>query len=97
MDEKDWLTSFKHGILQHDYIAHYARKCSNIIVLDHDEQIVMKPKLFINNTQMIIQAALANLGIIWTHEDRVAELLAKKKLIRILDQYTKQAFNVFAS
>lgn len=83
-------------LLQHDFIAHSARKPNNIIILDNDEQIVMKPKLFINNTQLIIQAALESLGILWTHEDRVSELLAKKKLVRVLDQYMQNPINVYA-
>jgi DNA-binding transcriptional LysR family regulator len=83
-------------LLQHDFIAHCARKSSDTIILDNDEQVVMKPKLFLNNTRLIIQAALKHLGIIWTHEDRVADLLSKKKLIRILDKYMQQPIEVYA-
>lgn len=83
-------------LLQHDYIAHCARKPSDLITLDNDEQIILKPKLLINNTQAAIQAVLEDIGFLWTHESRVSELLKKKKLIQILDKYTKQHNNVYA-
>jgi DNA-binding transcriptional LysR family regulator len=81
--------------LQHDFITHSARKCNQIIKLDNDEKIETKPKLFLNNAGLMIKAALADLGFIWIHKHSVADLLAKKKLISILDKYTKQHFNVY--
>lgn len=83
-------------LLQHDHIGHCARKPNDVIILDHDKKIVLKPKLLINNTQLIIQAALEDLGFIWIHEYRVSDLLAKKKLIQILEPFTKQPIDVYA-
>jgi DNA-binding transcriptional LysR family regulator len=83
-------------LLQHKFIAHSARKPSNIIVLDHDERIILKPKLLLNNTPIMIQAALAHLGFIWTHENLVSDLIAKKKLVFMLDQHTQRPINIYA-
>lgn len=83
-------------LLQHNYIAHCARKPLNLIPLDHDQQIAVKPKLLVNNSQMMIQAALAHLGFIWTIEHIVTELIAKKKLVPLLVPYLQRSIDVYA-
>lgn len=83
-------------LLQHDYIAHRGRKVHQVITLDHQQQIVMKPKLFLNNSQLLIKAALTHLGFIWTHENMVSDLLGKKKLVVLLKQYTQQPITIYA-
>jgi len=83
-------------LLQHDYIAHSGRKKCEVIMLDREKQVVMKPTLFVNNSQLMITAALENLGFIWAHENMVSDLLAKKKLIPFLEAYTQQPTNVYA-
>jgi DNA-binding transcriptional LysR family regulator len=92
----------KHGmphssaeLLQHDYISHWARKPPELIPLDHDQQIEVTPKLLVNNSQIMIQAALANLGFIWTHEFMVAQLVAQKKLLYLLPQQMQRSVNVY--
>lgn len=93
----------KHGmphtpaeLLQHDFIAHWARKPSQLISLDRDQQVEIKPKLLVNNTQIMIQAALADLGFIWTHEYMVEKLVSQKKLIYLLTKYMQRSINVYA-
>lgn len=83
-------------LLQHDYIAHSTRKNSEVITLDHEQQVVMKPKLQVNNSQVMIKAALEGLGFIWAHENMVSEMLMRKKLISFMDNYTQQPINVYA-
>jgi DNA-binding transcriptional LysR family regulator len=83
-------------LLQHDFIGHSMRKTQNVIMLDQDKQILIKPKLLFNNTQLMIQAAVADLGFIWTHENIVSDFLINKKLIRILDNLTRQPITVYA-
>jgi DNA-binding transcriptional LysR family regulator len=82
-------------LMQHGFIAHSARNPSNMIDLDN-EQILIRPKLLLNSTSLIIEAALQGLGIIWTHEDMVHELLQKKALISILDEFTQKPIEVYA-
>lgn len=82
-------------LLQHDFIAHGGRKVNELIVLDGNEQVITKPKLVFNNTELIVQAALSHLGFIWVDEKIVTNLLAKKKLIPMLEQYTQETTNVY--
>lgn len=83
-------------LLQHDTIAHSARKPNEMIILDHEKQLILTPKLLVNNTQLMIQAALAHLGIIWTHENMLEDLITKKKLVCVLNEYTKKSINIYA-
>ncbi len=83
-------------LLQHQYIAHSARKKIGVIILDHEQQIVMQPTLLVNSSPLMMSAACEHLGFIWAHENMVSELLLKKKLVSFLDNYTQQSINVYA-
>lgn len=83
-------------LLQHDFLAHSARKPNNLIILEHNKQIMMEPKLLLNNTQLLILAASEHLGFIWVHENLVSSYLAKKKLLCFLEHYTKQSIDIYA-
>ncbi|MBP9726755.1 MAG: LysR family transcriptional regulator [Gammaproteobacteria bacterium] len=93
----------KHGtprataeLLQHQFIAHASRNPPNIITLDNDERIILTPALMMNNTSMIIEACLKNLGFIWTHENLVEAHLKNKTLVRFLDKFTQKTWSVYA-
>lgn len=94
--QKKYMPCTSAELLQLNYIGHSARKPNNVITLDHDERVLMKPKLLFNSTLLMIQAALAGLGFIWTHENMVSPYLIGKKLSRLLDKYTQQSINIYA-
>ncbi|MBS0357895.1 MAG: hypothetical protein JSS53_01290 [Proteobacteria bacterium] len=54
----------------------------------------MKPKLMLNNTTLVVQAALSDLGFIWVDEKIAFDLVIKKKLASILDKYMQQLSNI---
>ncbi|MBS0359219.1 MAG: LysR family transcriptional regulator [Proteobacteria bacterium] len=81
-------------LLKHDFIAHGFRKIPGLIVLDNNEQIIVNPKFTWNNTTLIVQAALSHLGFIWADEKIVFDLVAKKKLVGILENHTRQITNI---
>lgn len=83
-------------LLQHDFIGHSNRRPNNLVVLDQDEQILMKAKFIFNHTSQMIQAALAGLGLIWTHENMVLPFLKEKTLISVMDRSLKRSIPVFA-
>jgi DNA-binding transcriptional LysR family regulator len=78
-------------LLQHKFITHEARLQQNVVLLDDDEPVLIKPYLFINQTQIIIDAALANLGIIWLNDKFVGSLLADgdTKIAAFVEHFTK--------
>lgn len=82
-------------LLQHDFIAHGGRKKHKMIILDNNEQVITEPKLVFNNTDLIIQATLANLGFIWIDNKLVSDLVVKKKLVCLLDAYTQESTIVY--
>lgn len=83
-------------LLKHRFIAHASRKPAHVITLDNDEHINLTPALMMNNTSMMIEACLENVGFIWTHENLVSEYLKKKGLVKFLDKYTQKTWNIYA-
>ena len=84
------------ALLQHNFIAHSARRYPEIIILDSEQQIMLKPKLLMNNVESIVNAALENLGFIWVHKYIVSDLIKKRKLVPLLEGYTKEPVNLYA-
>lgn len=82
-------------LLQHQFIVHDARLQQNIIVLDDEQPVLTKPALFINQSQIIIDAALSSLGIIWTAETLVKPWLDNGKLIEIMQHKNQKAVDVY--
>lgn len=82
-------------LLQYDFITHSARHKPNLISLDENSTVLIQPKCQFNNSNLTIEAALLGLGFIWTHENFVQDLLKQKKLVTILDKYTKNPINIY--
>ena len=82
-------------LLQHHFIVHDARLQQNSIVMDDDEPVLTKPLLFINQSQIILEAALNNLGIIWTAETMVKPWLDNGQLVEIMKQKNQRQVDVY--
>lgn len=83
-------------LLQHRFIAHSSRNPPSRITLDNDESTLLTPVLTMNDTGMMIQSCLADIGFIWTHENLVEMHLKDNALIPFLEKYTQQSWNVYA-
>jgi DNA-binding transcriptional LysR family regulator len=82
-------------LLQHNFIAHSGRKLPNRIHFAKQD-VLLQPKLFFNDTSLMIQAAQEGLGIIWTHKNMVDKYLTTKSLKCILEKFTADPINVYA-
>jgi DNA-binding transcriptional LysR family regulator len=92
----------KHGcpkcpaeLLQHQFIVHDARLQQNTVLIDDDQPILIKPTLYINQSQIIIDAALNELGIIWIAETVVKPWLEAGQLVEVLSQKNTKAVDVY--
>jgi DNA-binding transcriptional LysR family regulator len=83
-------------LLQHPFICHSSRNPKDLILLDHAKSVQVRSDIFLNSTPLIVQAALGGLGLIWTHENMVEDLIKAKKLRVVLPEYTQQPINIFA-
>ena len=81
-------------LLQHKFLAHEAR-IENCHIFLGNQEIVLKPSFFINTTQMLAQAAIEGLGIIWTHQNMIEHYVKKKLLTTVLDTYTQPVINIY--
>ncbi|MSP53033.1 MAG: LysR family transcriptional regulator [Gammaproteobacteria bacterium] len=92
----------KHGcpkcpseLLQHQFIVHDARLQQNSIVMDDNEPVLTKPFLFINQSQIILEAALNNLGIVWVVETMAAPWLDNGQLVEIMKSKNQRYVDVY--
>lgn len=85
--QKQPLPKTPAELLQHNFIAHTARKPNNIIYLNEVEALKIKPTFYFNQTASIIAAALAGLGIIWVPEPFVKAHIDSGALIEIMPQH----------
>lgn len=83
-------------LLQHDFIVHSAREIPEMIILDDDQRLTIRPKLWINQSDAIITAAKQGLGIIWVPEAFVKPALEQGELVEVLQAYTQQTRDVYA-
>jgi DNA-binding transcriptional LysR family regulator len=82
-------------ILQHHFICHSARRPDHHITLDNEQILVVKQKLLFNNTEMIINAALHGLGLIWTHENILQKYLDNGQLVKVLPSFTTRLIDIY--
>lgn len=82
-------------LLQYDFISHSARQTPDLIRFDEGSDLLMSAKCYFNHSNLMIDAAVRGLGFIWTHENLVADLLKKKKLIPILKKHTRKSIPIY--
>jgi len=82
-------------LLQYQFIVHDARVQQNIVIFDDEEPVLVKPSLFINQSQIIIDAALNNLGIIWIPESIVKPWLDNGELVEIMKNKNHRSVDVY--
>ena len=77
----------------HRYIAHTNRPSADTILFKNDLSIHVIPAFYLNDSQEMVNAALAHLGLIWVHDYRVNEYLKNKQLVEVLSEYALPAVN----
>jgi DNA-binding transcriptional LysR family regulator len=92
----------KHGIptkprdlSQHSFITHSQRKPTNQIILDDDQHLNVRTVLRINDTASMCLAAVQGIGLIWMRDYLVDDMLAKKKLVAVMQDYSRQKIPVY--
>lgn len=82
-------------LIHHYYITHVMRRPDNIIQFRHDKKVCVKPTLFLNDCQFMLECAVQGMGIVMLHDYIVRETLTKGVLIEILSEYQEQEKPVF--
>lgn len=82
-------------LLAHDYIGHHARPQPGQIQFNDETTLQLKPQYLFNSSELLIQAALNHLGIIYVHKNQVQPLIDNQQLTPILESYTNQPINVY--
>jgi DNA-binding transcriptional LysR family regulator len=71
---------------QHCYITHSMRK-PDIIQFRHEKKICVKPMLYLNDCQVMLECALRGIGIVMLHDYIVRDVIHQGLLIEILSEY----------
>jgi DNA-binding transcriptional LysR family regulator len=84
----------KHGtpkspdeLNQHRYITHMMRKPDNIIQFRHDKKICLRPMLYLNDCNAMLECAIRGIGIVLLHNYVVRETINKGLLIEVLREF----------
>lgn len=79
----------------HYYITHNMRKPDDVISFRDDKKIYVKPSLFLNDCQVMLECALQGIGIVMLHDYIVRDAIHKGLLVEILMQYEEPEKSVY--
>lgn len=80
---------------EHRYITHTMRSPNDVWVFPKGETSYLKPILFLNDAQAMLECALKGLGIVALHHYQVVDALAKNELVEILTNYRMPQIPIF--
>tara|TARA_R110000868_G_scaffold411409_2_gene703779 strand:- start:10552 stop:11418 length:867 start_codon:yes stop_codon:yes gene_type:complete len=82
-------------LLQHDFIAHDTRHHPDMIRLHEQIPVTVKPSLYLNQTDAIIAAGVAGLGLIWVPDAFVEAEIKNGTLVELLAKRNTNVFDVY--
>lgn len=82
-------------LIKYDYITHVMRYPDNVINFENNDEILVKPILWLNDTHTMREAAIAGLGIVRLHDYVVNEALTNGVLCEILPDFHQQTIPVY--
>ncbi|MGE3320122.1 MAG: LysR family transcriptional regulator [Candidatus Berkiella sp.] len=92
----------KHGIpktpkdlIKHPYITHSMRQPDDMILLEGNHPIFVRPILWLNDTHAMCESAILGLGMVRLHDYVVNDALAKGDLVEILPDFHQQTVPVY--
>ena len=85
----------KHGapntpsdLNKHFYITHSMRNLNNILHFNNQQQICVEPKLYLNDAESMLYAAINGIGLVSLHEYIVADAIKQGSLVPLLQEYS---------
>ena len=82
-------------LMKHDYITHSIRKPNNVISFKDGKEIYLNPTLWLNDSYMMRQCAIENMGIVNLHDYMVTDAIQQGQLIEVLREYQEPKKNVY--
>lgn len=87
--EQKGLPKSPRDLVEHQYLSHSGRMPTDIIEFDNDERIYLEPTLLINDSDALLQCALADMGFAKLQRFVVAEAIENGQLIELLPNELK--------
>lgn len=72
---------------EHRYITHAMRKPDNVIQFRNNKKIFLKPIIFLNDGQTMLECSIRGIGIVMLHDYVVRDAINKGLLIELLNEY----------
>jgi DNA-binding transcriptional LysR family regulator len=82
-------------LAKHHYITHTMRAPNDVWTFASGETIYLKPAIYLNDAQAMVECAIRGLGIAIVHHYQVAHALAGGDLIALLDQHRMPQIPIF--
>lgn len=83
------------NLTEHDFITHSKRPKPQIVTFKKNMTIYVKPRLWTNSTNAMLQFCLDGLGIAMFHADVVENYIKEKRLIEVLKEYQQPPQSIF--
>lgn len=74
-------------LVHHDYITHTIRSPSDIVHFKNNQEIKVKPTLYLNDTFAMRECAIKGMGIVRLHDYILKEALESGQLVEILKNF----------
>jgi DNA-binding transcriptional LysR family regulator len=93
--KKHTIPQIPKDLIGHKYITHTMRMPNDILNFKNNEQIYIKPALYLNDSNAILNCAKEGIGIIKLHHYMVADALASGELIELLSTYQEKPTPIY--
>jgi DNA-binding transcriptional LysR family regulator len=80
---------------EHQYITHTMRKPNNVVSFKDGKEIHVKPSLWLNDSYMMLECALRNMGIVNLHDYMVFDKIKEGKLVEVLRELQEPQKNIY--
>jgi DNA-binding transcriptional LysR family regulator len=84
-----------HDLIKHRYITHSMRTPNNIIQFKNNNQIIVQPMLWLNDTRAMRECAILGMGIVKLHDYMVMDAIQDGRLIEILSEFQEPPSPVY--
>lgn len=93
--QKKGIPKHPSDLIHHDYITHSFRKPDDLITLKDGKVIRVNPTLWLNDSFVMRECAIRDMGIVYLHDYMVEDAIKEGKLIEILREYQEPQKTVY--
>jgi len=87
--------NYPADLAKHHYITHTMRTPNDVWSFASGEQVYLKPVIYLNDAQAMVECAMRSLGVVIAHHYQVANALACGDLLELLEHHRMPQIPIF--